>query len=297
MKISDRTFLISGGSSGLGLATAELLYSQGAYIALLDLNPPPTSSPISNRTATTFFTTDVSSTESIASAVDKTVRWASSSKKPIGGVICCAGIGYAEKLLPRQQPEGTTSASATTRTVKMMDLAKFDRVININLRGTVDLIRQVIPHMSLNEPEGPDGERGVIIMVSSVAAFEGQVGQLAYSASKGAVRSIVLPLARELGQSCGVRVTAIAPGVFETGMTMKSKTGARPGGQNAAQKGDPEKEAKAGGGAVNREMVNYPVRMGRGDEFARFCREIIENPMLNGDCYRLDGGVRMPSRL
>jgi 3-hydroxyacyl-CoA dehydrogenase/3-hydroxy-2-methylbutyryl-CoA dehydrogenase len=290
MKISDRTFLISGGSSGLGLATAELLYSQGAYIALLDLNPPPSSSPISNRTATAFFTTDVSSTESIAAAVGKTVKWASSSKKPIGGVICCAGIGYAEKLLPRQ-PKGTTSA-----TVKMMDLARFDRVLNINLRGTVDLIRQVTPHMSLNEPEGPDGERGVIIMVSSVAAFEGQVGQLAYSASKGAVRSIVLPLARELGQSCGVRVTAIAPGVFETGMTMKSKTGARTGGQTAAQKGDAEKKAK-GVGAVNREMVNYPVRMGRGNEFARFCKEIIENPMLNGDCYRLDGGVRMPSRL
>jgi NAD(P)-dependent dehydrogenase (short-subunit alcohol dehydrogenase family) len=290
MKIASRTFLISGGSSGLGLATAELLYSQGASVALLDLNPPPTSSPLSNRTHTAFFTTDVSSSSSIAAAVEKTVQWASESKRPIGGVVCSAGIGYAEKVLPRQ-PEGTTSAN-----VKMMDLEKFDRVIAINLRGTVDLIRQVIPHMSLNEPEGPDGERGVIIMVSSVAAFEGQVGQLAYSASKGAVRSIVLPLARELGQSCGVRVTAIAPGVFETGMTKKSKTGARTAGQPAARKGGAEKKEKAGG-SVNREMVNYPVRMGRGDEFARLCKEIIENPMLNGDCYRLDGGVRMPSRL
>lgn len=176
----------------------------------------------------------------------------------------------------------------------MMDLTAFDRVMNINLRGTVDLIRQVIPHMSLNEPEGPDGERGIIIMVSSVAAFEGQVGQLAYSASKGAVRSIVLPLARELGQSCGVRVTAIAPGVFETGMTRKSKTGARTGGASAAPE---KKEKEKAGGGFNREMVNYPVRMGRGEEFARLCKEIIENPMLNGDCYRLDGGVRMPSRL
>jgi NAD(P)-dependent dehydrogenase (short-subunit alcohol dehydrogenase family) len=288
MKTSSRTFLISGGSSGLGLATAELLYAHGASVALLDLNPPPTSSPLSNRTRTAFFTTDVSSSASIASAVSKTVTWATSSKNPIGGVICSAGIGYAEKLLPRQ-PEGTTSA-----TVKMMDLTAFDRVMNINLRGTVDLIRQVIPHMSLNEPEGPDGERGVIIMVSSVAAFEGQVGQLAYSASKGAVRSIVLPLARELGQSCGVRVTAIAPGVFETGMTRKSKTGARTGGASTA----PEKKVKEkAGGGFNREMVNYPVRMGRGEEFARLCKEIIENPMLNGDCYRLDGGVRMPSRL
>jgi 3-hydroxyacyl-CoA dehydrogenase / 3-hydroxy-2-methylbutyryl-CoA dehydrogenase len=223
--------------------------------------------------------------------VQKTVQWATESKKPIGGVVCSAGIGYAEKILPRQ-PEGTTNA-----TVKMMDLEKFDRVMNINLRGTVDLIRQVIPHMSLNEPEGPDGERGVIIMVSSVAAFEGQVGQLAYSASKGAVRSIVLPLARELGQSCGVRVTAIAPGVFETGMTKKSKTGARTGGQPAAQKKNSKDAQQKQGGGVNREMVNYPVRMGSGSEFARLCKEIIENPMLNGDCYRLDGGVRMPSRL
>lgn len=148
--------------------------------------------------------------------------------------------------------------------------------------------------MSLNEPEGPDGERGVIIMVSSVAAFEGQVGQLAYSASKGAVRSIVLPLARELGQSCGVRVTAIAPGVFETGMTKNSKTGPRMGRGGAARE---RKGREKAGGGFNREMVNYPVRMGRGKEFARLCKEIIENPMLNGDCYRLDGGVRMPSRL
>lgn len=288
MKIENRTFLVSGGSSGLGLATAELLYSVGAAVALLDLNPPPSGSSLSNRTKTAFFTTDVSSTESIAAAVAKTVQWASESKKPISGVVCSAGIGYAEKILPRQ-PEGTTS-----QTVKMMDLSKFDRVMNINLRGTVDLIRQVVPHMSLNEPEGPDGERGVVIMVSSVAAFEGQVGQLAYSASKGAVRSIVLPLARELGQSCGVRVTAIAPGVFETGMTKTSKTGARAGG---SQKKDTKDAQQKQGGGFNREMVNYPVRMGKGAEFARLCKEIIENPMLNGDCYRLDGGVRMPSRL
>lgn len=287
MQIKDHTFLISGGCSGLGLATAELLFAHGASVALLDLNSPPSSSPISNRSATAFFTTDVSSTPSLAAAVQKTVQWAAETKKPIAGVICSAGIGYAEKLLPRQ-PEGTTSQS-----VKMMDLDKFERVMSINLRGTVDLIRQVVPHMSLNEPEGPDGERGVIIMVSSVAAFEGQVGQLAYSASKGAVRSIVLPLARELGQSCGVRVTAIAPGVFETGMTKNSKTGAR----TAPQKKDSIESPQKQGGGFNREMVNYPMRMGSGAEFARLCKEIIENPMLNGDCYRLDGGVRMPSRL
>lgn len=101
-----------------------------------------------------------------------------------------------------------------------MDMALFDKTLAINLRGTVDLIRLTLPHLALNEPWGEDGERGVIIVVSSVAAFEGQVGQLAYSASKGAVRSIVLPLARELGQKAGIRVLGIAPGAFETGMTV-----------------------------------------------------------------------------
>jgi len=182
-----------------------------------------------------------------------------------------------------------------------MDLAKFDRVIAINLRGTVDLIRQTLPYLSLNDPEGPDGERGVIVVVSSVAAFEGQVGQLAYSASKGAVRSLVLPLAREVGQSAGIRVMGIAPGVFETGMTKpKPNPQAKTSGPPQPREKTKEQGQKASTSAragINPEMVNYPVRMGRGDEFSRIVKEIVENPMLNGDVLRLDGGVRMPSRL
>ena len=140
-------------------------------------------------------------------------------------------------------------------------------------------------------------------MVSSVAAYEGQIGQLAYSASKGAVRSIVLPLARELGQKAGVRVMGIAPGVFESGMTMpkskpKPKAAAGTGaGEKAERTGKEAKKPTGQRAGVNPEMVSYPVRMGKGDEFARLVKEIVENPMLNGFTIRLDGAVRMPSRL
>lgn len=301
MKIENHTFLISGGSSGLGLATAELLLSHSANVSILDLNPPrPNSySPLSDSSRTLFIHTDVSSTDSIFPAVSNTVQWTQNTGKPLGGVICCAGIGYADKALPRQ-PEGTGHNA-----VKTMDMKMFDKVIAINLRGTVDLIRLTLPHLSLNEPEGPDGERGVVVVVSSVAAFEGQVGQLAYAASKGAIRSIVLPLAREVGQQAGIRVLGIAPGVFETGMTSrprpkpKSKSQAKDG--KPGESGDGEEKASRGAtvsrAAVNREMVNYPLRMGRGEEFARLVKEIVENPMLNGEVIRLDGGIRMPSRL
>jgi 3-hydroxyacyl-CoA dehydrogenase / 3-hydroxy-2-methylbutyryl-CoA dehydrogenase len=178
----------------------------------------------------------------------------------------------------------------------MMEMALFDRVLAINLRGTVDLIRQTLPYLAQNEPEGDDGERGVVVVVSSVAAYEGQVGQLAYSASKGAVASMVLPLAREVGQNFGIRVMGIAPGLFETGMTKPPKK------QNQEKKDDGVAGKKKAGGVAGRagynpNMIEYPTRMGRGSEFARLVKEIVENPMLNGQVLRLDGAVRMPSRL
>jgi 3-hydroxyacyl-CoA dehydrogenase/3-hydroxy-2-methylbutyryl-CoA dehydrogenase len=177
----------------------------------------------------------------------------------------------------------------------MMDMALFDRVLAINLRGSVDLIRQTLPYLAQNEPEGEDGERGIIVVVSSVAAYEGQVGQLAYSASKGAVASMVLPLAREVGQNAGIRVMGIAPGLFETGMTRPPKK------QEHEKKEGVEAKKKGGGvagrGGFNPNMIEYPTRMGRGDEFARLVKEIVENPMLNGQVLRLDGAIRMPSRL
>lgn len=372
MQIKDRTFAISGGSSGLGLATALLLARDGAYISLLDLNPPPSDSSFPDHHIL-FTKTDVSSTDSLQAALQATLKWTANTSAPLSGVICSAGIGTAGLVLPKQtapntqnsqragetqggasaqatpyagasggnttdasnkgkveggataQPTpygGASGSSKTPKTagpadspVKYYDMSSFDRTLAINLRGTVDLIRLAVPHMALNEPWGPDGERGVIVVVSSVAAYEGQVGQLAYSASKGAVRSIVLPLARELGQKAGVRVMGVAPGMFETGMTVPKpkpksttpKTGgkvtagatAQPtpyGGASGAQKEEKKKPTGARAG-VNPEMVNYPVRMGKGEEFARLVKEIVENAMLNGFVVRLDGGVRMPTRL
>jgi 3-hydroxyacyl-CoA dehydrogenase / 3-hydroxy-2-methylbutyryl-CoA dehydrogenase len=177
----------------------------------------------------------------------------------------------------------------------MMDMALFDRVLAINLRGTVDLICQALPRLARNEPEGDDGERGVVVVVSSVAAYEGQVGQLAYSASKGAVASLVLPLAREVGQNAGIRVMGIAPGIFETGMTRLPKKQDRV--KKEGTEGKNGDGGVAGGASFNPNMIEYPTRMGRGDEFARLVKEIMENPMLNGQVLRLDGATRMLSRL
>ena len=179
--------------------------------------------------------------------------------------------------------------------------ALFDRVLAINLRGTVDLIRQTLPYLAQNEPEGDDGERGVVVVVSSVAAYEGQVGQLAYSASKGAVASMVLPLAREVGRTAGIRVMGIAPGLFETGMTRPLKKQDQEEEKKKKKVEGVESKKKGGGVAgragFNPNMIEYPTRMGRGDEFARLVKEIVENPMLNGQVLRLDGAIRTPSRL
>jgi len=291
MQIKDRTFIVSGGSSGLGLATTILFLQNGANVSILDLNPPPSNASAQIDTTRILFNkTNVSSTESLQSALKSTLKWTQETNKPLSGAVCSAGIGTAALALPKQD------SSATHDTVKYMDMSLFDRTLAINLRGTVDLIRLTLPHMALNEPWGPDGERGIIVVVSSVAAFEGQIGQLAYSASKGAVRSIVLPLARELGQKAGIRVMGIAPGVFQTGMTVppKKKTSAPAKKEGAEGKSKGTTGSRA---SMSTEMIQYPTRMGRGDEFARLVKEIVENPMLNGGVIRLDGAVRMPSRL
>lgn len=290
MQIKDRTFIVSGGSSGLGLATTITLIQNGANVSVLDLNPPLSSASSQLDSSKILFSkTNVSSTESLLAALQSTLKWIKETDKPLAGTICCAGIGTAQLSLPKQDP------AATHDGIKYMDMTIFDRTLAVNLRGTVDLIRLTLPHMALNEPWGPDGERGVVIVVSSVAAYEGQVGQIGYSASKGAISSIVLPLARELGQKAGIRVMGIAPGVFQTGMTTPPKKQSAP----SSKEGE-EKKAKGSTGsraAINREMIGYPARMGRGDEFARLVKDIVENAMLNGGVIRLDGGVRLPSRL
>ena len=291
MQLKDRTFVVSGGSSGLGLATTLLLLQNGANVSILDLTPPPldASSEIDS-SRVLFSKTDVASTESLQAALKSTLTWTQETRSPLSGVVCCAGVGTAALCLPKQDP------SATHEAVKYMDMSVFDRTITVNLRGTVDLIRLAVPHMALNEPWALDGERGVIIVVSSVAAFEGQVGQLAYSASKGAVRSVVLPLARELGQKAGLRVMGIAPGVFQTGMTVRPEEKSPASVKQGQTKSKP-KGGVSSRGLIKTEMIQYPMRMGSGDEFARLVKEIVENPMLNGGVIRLDGAVRMPSRL
>ncbi|RVX72624.1 hypothetical protein B0A52_04021 [Exophiala mesophila] len=287
MQIKDRTFIVSGGSSGLGLATVITLLENGANVSILDINPPPASSLAQFPSSRTLFTkTDVSSSSSLQTAVQNTIQWITKSANPapLSGTICSAGIGTAALSLPKQAPD------ATHETVKYMDMADFDRTLGINLRGTVDLIRLTLPHMALNKPWGEDGERGIVVVVASVAAYEGQVGQLAYSASKGGVASIVLPLARELGQKAGIRVLGIAPGAFQTGMTVSTS---KPGAPAQAK----PKGSTANRAAINPEMLQYPKRMGKGEEFARLVRDMVENPMLNGQVIRLDGAVRLPTRL
>ncbi|KKZ61126.1 hypothetical protein EMCG_04271 [[Emmonsia] crescens] len=291
MKPQGRTFIISGGSSGLGLATATALIAQGANVSLLDLNPPPADiTPLLiNQTRTLYTRTDVSNTESLQHAIDATISWISTSTHaPLGGVICCAGIGYGERALPRQDPNSSS--------VKTMSIEAFDRVIAINLRGTVDLIRLALPHLAAVEGEGDDEERGVVVVVSSVAAYEGQVGQLAYSASKGAVAGIVLPLAREVGRSAGIRVVGVAPGVFQTGMTVKPKK-SQSGGSGGGGGGEKKRAGVAERSGANSGMIEYPMRMGKPEEFAEFVLGCVRNGMVNGSVFRLDGAVRMPSRL
>jgi NAD(P)-dependent dehydrogenase (short-subunit alcohol dehydrogenase family) len=262
MKIADRTFIISGGASGLGLATARNLHAAGAYVSLLDLNA-------SNGTACAselgprarFFETDVSSSSSISAAIQGTVAWVQETGKPIGGVVAGAGVGLPGLIIDKKN--------------EPLSIESIDFVLGINLRGTLDLIRQALPHMTTVTPEGPDGERGVIIMVASSAAFDGQMGQVSYAASKGAVAAVTLPLARDLSRY-GIRAVTIAPALFDSAMTKMMGKKVKMSLENA---------------------MEFPKRAGQPEEFAMLVRQSVENPMLNGTVLRLDGGMRMPARL
>ncbi|CAK7262429.1 hypothetical protein SEPCBS57363_000015 [Sporothrix epigloea] len=274
MKITGRTFIISGGASGLGRALAQDLVHNGANVALLDRNEEDGQSvaaALGGDPVVKFFTVDVTDTGSIQAAVQGTVEWiVKTSHKPLGGVIPAAGVGFPGLVLDRH--------------MKPLSLDQWDFVLNINLRGTIDLVRQVLPYMAgagdATGAGGPDSgdedqERGVVIMVASSAAFDGQMGQVAYAASKGAVASMTLPMARDLSKH-GIRVVTIAPSLFDTNMT-------------AAM---PDKVRQ---GLVK--SLEFPVRPGRADEFAALARHAIENKMLNGVVIRLDGASRMPARL
>jgi NAD(P)-dependent dehydrogenase (short-subunit alcohol dehydrogenase family) len=252
MQISDRTFLVSGGGSGLGAACVRMLAGLGGRVVVADLNRDAgerLAAELGDRVR--FAATDVTDESTVRAAVDVAVTQLGG----LHGAVCCAGIGVAAKLLGKEGPH---------------DLAAFQKTIHINLVGTFNVLRLAAAAMANGTP-GPDGERGVVVMTASVAAFEGQIGQVAYSASKGGVVAMTLPAARELARS-GVRVVTVAPGTFDTPLLAGLPEPAR---QSLAQ------------------QVPFPSRLGRPDEFAALVRHIIENAMLNGEVIRLDGALRM----
>lgn len=252
MKIKDNAFLITGGASGLGAATGRMISDGGGHPILLDLNDSAgvaCASALGGRAR--FVQTDVANEASAVRAVEQ----ARSQFGGIAGLICCAGVAPGEKVLGKAGPHG---------------LESFTRALMINVVGTFNLIRLAAEAMRDNDTND-EGERGVIVTTASVAAFDGQIGQAAYAASKAAVVGMTLPIARELA-SVGVRVMTIAPGIFETPMLA----------------GLPQ-QVQASLGA----QVPFPSRLGRASEYAQLVRSILENSMLNGEVIRLDGAIRM----
>jgi NAD(P)-dependent dehydrogenase (short-subunit alcohol dehydrogenase family) len=252
MKIKGLSALVTGGASGLGAATVRMLVANGAKVVIADVNEKGGNDLAQELgTDVRFIKTDVTDDIQVAAAVE-------TAAKHHGGLhilVATAGIGIAEKLLGKNG---------------MHDLQKFIRTIQVNLIGTFDVIRHGANAMTANQPD-EDGGRGVIVTTASVAAYEGQIGQVAYSASKGAIVGMTLPLARELARS-GIRVCTIAPGIFRTPLL-----GALP---EAAQ-------------ASLSEQVPFPKRLGKPPEFAALVQHIIENNMLNGETIRIDGAIRM----
>lgn len=247
MGISNRTFLVTGGASGLGGATTEALLQRGAHVVVADLVGTAPAGAV-------FVETDVTDADAVAHAVDV----ATSQAGPLSGVVNCAGIGVAEKVLGRSGPHA-------------LDL--FTKVLAVNLAGTFNVIRLAAAAMSQDEP-GPSGERGVIVNTASAAAFDGQIGQAAYAASKGGVVAMTLPIARELARY-GIRVVTIAPGLFLTPMMGVLPQAAR---DSLGQ------------------QVPFPARLGDPSEYAALAIHIIENQMVNGEVIRLDGALRMAAR-
>jgi len=262
MKVEGRTFVVSGVASGLGKACVLDICSTGGTAAVLDFNEEAGTELLQEvGPSVRFFKTDVTDTESAAAAVEGTLAWIKETGKELGGVIAAAGVASPAKILDRDH--------------KPFPLDSFDFVMSVNVRGTIDLVRQFLPHLSQIKPVGSDGERGIIVMVSSSAAFDGQPGQVAYSASKGAIASLTLPLTRDLARY-GIRVVTLAPSLFDSRMTAVMSDKVR---------------------ASLTRVMEFPLRAGRGEEFASLVRQSIENIMLNGTVLRLDGGMRMPSKM
>jgi NAD(P)-dependent dehydrogenase (short-subunit alcohol dehydrogenase family) len=252
MEIPGKVFIVTGGASGLGEGTARHLAALGAQVLIADMQDER-GAAVARDIGASFVHCDVSSESEAQAAVDRACALGK-----LVGLVNCAGIAPAEKTVGKNGPHS---------------LALFQKVLQVNLVGTFNMIRLAAAAMSLNEPE-PTGERGVIISTASVAAFEGQIGQAAYSASKGGVVGMTLPIARDLAR-LGIRNMTIAPGIFGTPMLF--------GMPQAVQ------DALAA-------SVPFPSRLGRPEDYARLVQHIIENDMLNGEVIRLDGAIRLPPR-
>jgi NAD(P)-dependent dehydrogenase (short-subunit alcohol dehydrogenase family) len=251
MQIRDNVFLVTGGGSGLGAATARMLAAEGAKVVIADVNDAGEGIARELGTCARFAKADVTDEASMQSAVDLCV----SAFGAIHGLVNCAGVAPGERVVGRNGPHA---------------LASFERAVRINLVGTFNAIRLAAAKMTA-QPAFPNGERGVIVNTSSVASFDGQIGQAAYSASKAGVNGMTLPIARELAKF-GIRVMTIAPGIFDTPMLQGMS-----------------EEVRASLG----QQVPFPPRLGRPDEYAALVRAIVENEVLNGEVIRLDGAIRM----
>ena len=255
MQIQGNTFLVSGGASGLGGASARMLAEAGGNVIIVDLNADKGAALAAELGANTRF---VQANVADEAAVQNAVATAVSTFGALHGALNCAGIGVAEKTV------GKDGAHA---------LASFKKVIEVNLIGTFNVLRLAAAQMAGQAPNAA-GERGVIVNTASIAAFDGQIGQAAYSASKGGIVGMTLPIARDLAR-LGIRVVTIAPGLFDTPLLA----------------GLPEDVKKVLGA-----QVPFPSRLGQPSEYAALARHILENEMLNGEVIRLDGALRMPPK-
>jgi NAD(P)-dependent dehydrogenase (short-subunit alcohol dehydrogenase family) len=252
MRLDGRTVLVTGGASGLGGATVDMVIAAGGRAVIVDLNEQTGAAKAAQHgRQVRFVKADVTSEADVQRAVDI----ARTEFGGVHGLLNAAGIGVAERVLPKEGPQ---------------PLPHFIRTIQINLVGTFNVIRLAAAAMAGNEPTS-GGERGVIVNTASVAAFDGQIGQAAYSASKGGIVAMTLPIAREFAR-IGVRVMTIAPGTFDTPLLA----------------GLPEAARESLG-----QQVPFPPRLGRPEEYAALVRHIFENEMLNGEVIRLDGAIRM----
>ena len=252
MQIADNVFIVTGAASGLGAATAHMLVKAGAKVMLVDLNADAVAAQaLKLGDQARSVVADISQADAAQAAVEAAVA----TFGGLNGLVNCAGIVRGEKILGKNGPHA---------------LESFSQVINVNLIGSFNMLRLAAAAIAQTTADA-EGERGVIINTASVAAFDGQIGQAAYAASKGAIASLTLPAARELARF-GIRVMTIAPGIFETPMMAGMTPQVR--------------ESLAAG-------VPFPARLGKPDEYASLVRHIIENSMLNGEVIRLDGALRM----